>query len=63
MQVIAILLIGNSCKGPLLVAVSIGRRNILFSNYREGDVDYEIQTEDLLHRNAESLDVGSMAER
>ena len=34
-------------EGRLIAAVSTGRRNILFSNNREGDVDYEVQTEDL----------------
>ena len=28
----------------------------------EGDVENEVQTEDLLHRNSKGLDVGSLAE-
>ena len=35
----------------------------LVSDYREGDVENEVQTEDLLLRISESLDVGSLAER
>ena len=48
---------------PLLAATSIGQRNILFSNYKEGDVEYAVQTENLLHGNRQGLDVGSLAER
>jgi hypothetical protein len=35
----------------------------LISNYREGDVENEAATEDLLHRRAKIIDVGSLAER
>ncbi len=35
----------------------------LISNYREGDVENEVQTENLLHRNPQGIDVGSLAER
>jgi hypothetical protein len=35
----------------------------LFSKYREEDVEYEVQTEDLLLRRTEGIDVGSVAER
>ncbi len=48
----------NSDQRPFRVATSTGQRNILFSNYREGDVDYEVQTEILLHRRSEGIDVG-----
>ena len=41
---------------------STGQRNILFSNYREGDVEYEAETEDLLHRSRQDVDVGALAE-
>ncbi len=43
--------------------ISTGRRNILFSNYREGDVENEAKTEDLLHQSAKIIDVGPLAER
>ena len=42
---------------------STGQRNILFSNYREGGVEYEAKTEDLLHGSAKIIDVGALAER
>ena len=35
----------------------------LFSNDREGDVDHETKTEDLLFPSAEVCDVGPLAER
>ena len=35
----------------------------LNSHYREGDVENEVQTEDLLLRRTENIDVGSLAER
>jgi hypothetical protein len=35
----------------------------LNSHYREGGVAYEVANEKILHRNRQSLDVGSLAER
>jgi hypothetical protein len=35
----------------------------LVSNYREEDVEYEVSNEDLLQRDAEGDDVGSVAAR
>ena len=49
--------------GRFAVVISTGRRNILFSNYREGDVENEAKTEDLLHQSAKIIDVGPLAER
>ena len=46
---------------PLWVVTSTGRCNILNSDYTEGDVEHEDATEDLLQRNPEGLDVGSLA--
>ena len=34
----------------------------LISNYSEGDVENEAATEDLLYRNRQVVDVGSLAE-
>ena len=50
-------------KGRYWTVISTGRRNILFSNYREGDVENEAKTEDLLHQSAKIIDVGPLAER
>ena len=47
----------------LLGADSIGERNTLSLNYREEDVADEAETPNLLHRRAESADVGTLAER
>ena len=38
-------------RGRYTLATSTGQRNILFSNYREGDVGNEAKTEDLLFRS------------
>ena len=35
----------------------------LISEYREGDVAYDVPEEDLLHRQTDGADVGSLAER
>jgi hypothetical protein len=35
----------------------------LISNYREEDFENDAATEDLLHRDSQSIDVGSLAER
>ena len=45
------------------LVTSTGRCNILFSECREGDVDNETTTEDLLQRKTEEPDVGSLAGR
>jgi hypothetical protein len=42
-------------------ADSTGGCNTLDSRYRIGSVAHEIQTKNLLHRTAESVDVGTLA--
>jgi len=35
----------------------------LNSSYRDGDVEYEVQNEDLLLKRTEGIDVGAVGER
>ena len=56
-------ILGRSIIG-LMVSCHLNRSTQhLISNYREGDVENEVQTENLLHRNPQGIDVGSLAER
>ena len=58
-----LLYIMTGVEGPVLGCGFNRSTQHLISKYREEDVEYEVQTEDLLLRCTEGIDVGSMGER